>query len=315
MAFGRLGRLFSGLGRARRGLREKLGSVLRPGRPVDEGLLEELEEVLISADLGVELSLELVERVRGRAAAGEASDADQLWGLVRAELLAAIPEPISPSDPADPPRVTLLVGVNGGGKTTTAGKLAARHAREGRRVVVAAADTFRAAAVEQLALWAERSGARLVRGADAADPSSVLFEALQAARREGAQEVVADTAGRLHTHGNLMAELAKMVRVCDREVPGAPHETLLVLDATTGQNGLAQAREFTRAAPLTGVVLTKLDGSAKGGIAVGIGRELGVPLRYVGVGEGVEDLLDFRPEEFVAGLLASEEEAAAEGEP
>jgi fused signal recognition particle receptor len=310
MALGRLGRLFSGLSRARKGLREKLGSVLRPGRPVDEALLEELEEALISADLGVELGLELVERVRERSAAGEARDAEGLWALVREELLAAIPEPLAPASPAEPPRVTLLVGVNGGGKTTTAGKLAARHARAGRGVVVAAADTFRAAAVEQLGLWAERSGARLVRGADAADPSSVLFEALQTARREGAEEVVADTAGRLHTHGNLMSELAKMARVCEREVPGAPHETLLVLDATTGQNGLAQAREFSRAAPLTGVVLTKLDGSAKGGIAVAIGRELGVPLRYVGVGEGVDDLIDFDPGEFVAGLLADQEEAA-----
>jgi fused signal recognition particle receptor len=312
MALGRLGRLFSGLSRARKGLREKLGSVLRPGRPVDEALLEELEEALISADLGVELGLELVERVRERSASGQAEDAEGLWALVREELLAAIPEPGPPVTPSEPPRVTLLVGVNGGGKTTTAGKLAARHSRAGRGVVVAAADTFRAAAVEQLALWAERSGARLVRGADAADPSSVLFEALQAARREGADEVVADTAGRLHTHGNLMSELAKMARVCEREVPGAPHETLLVLDATTGQNGLAQAREFSRAAPLTGVVLTKLDGSAKGGIAVAIGRELGVPLRYVGVGEGVDDLLDFHPEEFVAGLLADPNEAAGQ---
>jgi fused signal recognition particle receptor len=307
---GRFGRLFAGLSRARENLRERLGAALRPGRPLDESVFTELEEALISADLGLDLSLEVVERVRRQADGRAAVETASLRAFVRDELLRIIPTTPAATPPAAPPRVTLLVGVNGGGKTTTAGKLAALHAATGRSVVVAAADTFRAAAVEQLARWTERAGARLVRGAAGADPSSVLFDALRAARADRADEVVADTAGRLHTHGNLMAELAKMVRVCGREVPGAPHETYLVMDATTGQNGLSQAKEFSRATPLTGVILTKLDGTARGGIAVGIGRELGVALRYVGVGEGSDDLMPFQPEEFVDGLLATDAEAA-----
>jgi len=197
-----------------------------------------------------------------------------------------------------------VVGVNGSGKTTTAGKLASLWGREGRKVVVAAADTFRAAAVEQMAIWAERTGAEVVRSQPGADPAAVAFDAARAARARGADELLVDTAGRLHNKKPLMDELAKIARVIAKEVPGAPHETLLVLDGTTGRNAVNQAREFTRVAPVTGLVLTKLDGTARGGVAVAIGRELGIPVRYVGVGEGAEDLLLFDAEEYVGGLLA-----------
>jgi len=197
------------------------------------------------------------------------------------------------------------VGVNGGGKTTTVGKLAAREKVAGRHVMIVAADTFRAAAIDQLERWAERAGVELTKHRERADPAAVVFDALQSAKARGVDAVYVDTAGRLHTKSSLMAELGKLGRVAGREVPGAPHEVLLVIDATTGQNGLAQAGEFTRALGLTGVVLTKLDGTAKGGVALSIHRRLGVPIRYVGVGEGLDDLLDFDPDAFVEGLLGT----------
>ena len=204
------------------------------------------------------------------------------------------------------PRVVLVVGVNGGGKTTTVAKLAARFKAEGRSVVLAAADTFRAAATEQLAIWGERAGVPIVRHAPGADPGAVVFDAARSAVGRGADFLLIDTAGRLHTKSNLMQELEKIARVAAREIPGAPHDVLLVLDATTGQNGLNQAREFTKAAPVTGLVLTKLDGTARGGVALAIARELGVPIRYIGVGEGMDDLLDFDSSSFVASLLGEE---------
>jgi fused signal recognition particle receptor len=202
--------------------------------------------------------------------------------------------------------VVFVVGVNGGGKTTTVGKLAARERRDGRKVLVAAADTFRAAAIDQLEHWAECAGVEVIKQREGADAAAVVFDALKAARSRDIDTVLVDTAGRLHTKTNLMAELEKLARVSGREVEGAPHDVLLVIDATTGQNGVAQAREFARAAPVTGLVLTKLDGTAKGGVALGIHRQLGVPVRYVGVGEGLDDLLDFDRESFVDGLLGTE---------
>jgi fused signal recognition particle receptor len=205
--------------------------------------------------------------------------------------------------------VVFIVGVNGGGKTTTIGKLAARERAAGRKVIVAAADTFRAAAIDQLERWAERADVEVIRHREGSDPSAVVFDALKAARSRGVDTVLVDTAGRLHTKAPLMAELEKMSRIAAREVPGAPHEVLLVIDATTGQNGLAQAREFTKAAAITGVVLTKLDGTAKGGVALVIRRQLGVPIRYVGVGEGLDDLLDFDAEAYLDGLLGGENAA------
>jgi len=225
--------------------------------------------------------------------------------LLRDEIRKAVDGPRAVEPFSARPWVVFVVGVNGVGKTTTIGKLAAAWKAEGRTTLLCAADTFRAAAAEQLAVWAERSGAPFHRGAEGTDPSAVLTDALRAARSRGYDAVLVDTAGRLHTKGNLMAELAKMARVAGREVPGAPHETLLVLDATVGSNGLAQAREFARAAGVTGLVLTKLDGTAKGGIAVAVVRELGVPIRYAGVGETLEDLLPFDAAAFAEGLIGS----------
>ncbi|PYT06834.1 MAG: signal recognition particle-docking protein FtsY [Acidobacteria bacterium] len=307
-------KLFSGLERTRRGIAERLGEALRPGRPIDESAFEELEEALIESDVGPGLAAQVVQGVRRRARGPAGSE--ELAGLVREELKALLRR-----DPAAPPaaaaatggglRVILIVGVNGGGKTTTAGKLAARYQAEGLPVVLAAADTFRAAAIEQLEIWAQRAGALLIRHGEGADPSAVVFDAARAALRRGARILLVDTAGRLHTRSNLMQELEKITRVAGREVPGAPHEVLLVLDATTGQNGLSQAREFLRAAKVTGVVLTKLDGTARGGIALAIAQELGLPLRYVGVGEKLEDLVDFDPDAYVAGLLGQQPVSAA----
>jgi fused signal recognition particle receptor len=304
MALSGLKKLFSGLARTREGLVETLQALVGE-RPVDEAALEELEAALLAADLGPTLTAEVLDRVRARARR-EGLDASALREAVTSALREALPEEPAAAPSSEVPHVVLVVGVNGGGKTTTVGKLAARERAAGRTVLVAAADTFRAAAIDQLARWTERAGVELVRQREGADPSAVVFDALRAARTRGIGRVLVDTAGRLHTKTNLMAELEKVARVAAKEVPGAPHEVLLVVDATTGQNGLAQAREFTKAARVTGVVLTKLDGTAKGGVALGIQRQLGVPVRYVGVGEGVDDLLDFDRDAFLAGLLGED---------
>ncbi len=302
--FGRLRqRLKDGLQKTRDALGGRLERIAKPGRKVDAALLEEIEEVLIEADLGVELADELCESLREKARGRIVEAGSDLLELVREELLALVPEASPETRPDAPPRVTLMVGVNGSGKTTTTGKLAARWARGGSGVVVAAADTFRAAAVEQLVVWAERAGARVIRARPGTDPAAVAFDATRAGRSSGLDEVLVDTAGRLHTKKPLMDELAKITRAVGKEIPGAPHETLLVVDGTTGRNAIAQAREFSRAAPITGLVLTKLDGTARGGVAVAIGRELGLPVRYIGVGESADDLLDYDPHEFVQGLL------------
>jgi fused signal recognition particle receptor len=306
MAFETLKKLARGLSRTREGLVATLQSV-RGVHAVDEATLDDLEANLLAADLGPALAAEVVASVRARAR-DEGLDGTGLRAAIRDSLRSTFP----PSSPASAngsarPRVVFIVGVNGGGKTTTIGKLAARERANGHRTIVVAADTFRAAAIDQLERWAERAQVDLVKQREGADPSAVVFDALQAARSRNVDVVLVDTAGRLHTKTNLMAELSKMARVAGREVEGAPHEVLLIVDATTGQNGLNQAREFTRATPVTGVVLTKLDGTAKGGVALAIHRELGVPIRYVGVGEGTDDLLDFDPEAFVAGLLGEEE--------
>jgi fused signal recognition particle receptor len=255
------------------------------------------------------LTSEILDAVRKEARAATLNGA-ALKAALRTTLRAALDGGAAGAPAAGPPRVVFIVGVNGGGKTTTIGKLAARERLAGRRVVVVAADTFRAAAIDQLERWGERAGVEVMRQKEGSDPSAVVFDALQAARARGLELVLVDTAGRLHTKSPLMAELEKMARIAGREVPGAPHEVLLVVDATTGQNGLAQAREFTKAARVTGVVLTKLDGTAKGGIALAIRKELGVPIRYVGVGEGVDDLLDFDADAYVDGLLGGAEGAA-----
>ena len=308
-------RLKSGLTKTRRAMSDQLSQIGLTLRRIDDELIDELEEVLVGADLGVELAEELCERLRRHAKGREVGGVGDLLRMVEAELLELVPAAAPEQAPATPPRVTLVVGVNGSGKTTTTGKLAARWARDGRQVVVAAADTFRAAAVEQLVVWAERAGARVVRARPGADPAAVAFDAAKAALSAGADEVLVDTAGRLHTKKPLMQELSKIARAVAKEVPGAPHETLLVVDGTTGRNGVAQARQFAEVVPVSGLVLTKLDGTARGGVAVAIGRELGLPVRYIGVGESPEDLLDYDAAEFVAGLTRLEGEGEAPDAP
>ncbi len=270
-------------------------------RKIDDDTLEELEEALIAADVGVHGALEIVEHLRENAY--RLKDAPSVKEFIKAEMVGLLgaPSPLVPF--GEPPFVILTVGVNGVGKTTTIGKIASRFASEGMHVVLAASDTFRAAAIEQLAIWAERAGVELVKHQSGSDPAAVAFDAVGAAKARGADVVIVDTAGRLHTKDNLMEELKKVARVIGKAMPDAPHEVLLVLDATTGQNALRQAEIFSKAVGVTGIALTKLDGTAKGGIVFAIRRELGIPVRLIGVGEAVDDLQEFRPEEFVHALF------------
>ena len=260
--------------------------------------LEALEEVLISADVGVGATDAIVKAVGARARRGES-----LRDLVKEEITRILDAAAKPPAVVPPPQVVMIVGVNGTGKTTTVGKLARALKAAGRDPLVCAADTFRAAAVEQLEIWAGRAGVEMIRAKSGSDPAAVVFDALQAGRARGRDPILIDTAGRLHTRTNLMGELDKIRRITAREIPGAPHETLLVLDATVGQNGVTQAREFTTAAGVTGVVLTKLDGTAKGGVAVAIAHDLKLPIRWVGTGEGIEDLVPFSTQEYVDALF------------
>ena len=267
-------------------------------REIDVETAESLEEILLMADVGVAASGEIVEAVRKRQRRGET-----LRELVKQEMLRIFEGAGSPAPMSNQPHVALIVGVNGVGKTTTIGKLANQMRRDGKTVLICAADTFRAAAVDQLQIWADRAGVDIIRAKEGSDPAAVVFDATTAAKTRHRDVVLVDTAGRLHTRTNLMNELDKIRRVASREVPGAPHDVLLVLDATVGQNGLAQAREFTNVAGVTGIVLTKLDGTAKGGIAVAIAHDLKLPIRYVGVGEGVDDLLPFSPRDYVDAIF------------
>ena len=296
------------VGRLREGLRrtaerwtgrlERLagGAASGDGPPSAESL-EALEELLIEADVGVETAGRIVARVGGYGGA------DDLRERVKAEVLGVLAGAAAPPVEVPAPRVVLVVGVNGTGKTTTVGKLAHRSRVDGRMPLICAADTFRAAAVEQIAVWAERASVDIVRAGDGADPAAVVFDAVSAARARGRDVVFVDTAGRLHTRADLMGELGKIRRVAGRAAPGAPHEVLLVVDASVGQNGISQARRFLETAGVTGIVLTKLDGTAKGGVAVAIAGELGVPIRYVGVGEGIDDLLPFSAGDYVDALF------------
>jgi fused signal recognition particle receptor len=269
----------------------------RRSRPVDVDTVEALEELLIMADVGVAASARILEAVAARARRGES-----LRELVRQEILAIFADAATPVT-AGTPHVVLIVGVNGVGKTTTIGKLANLARTEGRQPLICAADTFRAAAVDQLQIWADRAGVEIVRAKEGSDPAAVVYDAVVAGRARGRSPVLVDTAGRLHNRANLMQELDKIRRIAAREVPGAPHEVLVVLDATVGQNGVQQAREFTNAAGVTGIVLTKLDGTAKGGVAVAIANDLKLPIRYVGVGESIDDLLPFSPDDYVTALF------------
>ena len=297
-------RLKAGLARTKADLVDRFDELVRAAdapetrsRPVDADTIEALEELLISADLGVAATDQILDAVRGRARRGES-----LRDLVRGELLTIFRD-AEREITTGAPHVVLIVGVNGTGKTTTVGKLASLARTSGQRPLICAADTFRAAAVDQLQVWAERAEVEMVRTREGADPAAVVFDAMAAARGRGRNPVLVDTAGRLHTRANLMQELDKIRRVAAREAPDAPHEVLLVLDATVGQNGLVQAREFLSAAAVTGIVLTKLDGTAKGGIAVAIAHDLKLPIRYVGVGEGLADLIPFSPDEYVDALF------------
>jgi fused signal recognition particle receptor len=269
-----------------------------PGSGAADDTLEALEEALISADVGVAATEQIVEAVRARKGRG-----DSLRALVRTEILDILRGAERPAADGHQPHVVMVVGVNGTGKTTTVGKLARLAREEGRVPLICAADTFRAAAVEQLEIWATRAGVDIIRARTGADPAAVVFDAIAAGKARKRDLVIVDTAGRLHTRVNLMTELDKIRRIAAREVEGAPHEVLLVLDATVGQNGLAQAREFMTVAGVNGIILTKLDGTAKGGIAVAIAHDLQLPIRYVGVGEGIDDLVPFSPEEYVDALF------------
>jgi fused signal recognition particle receptor len=298
--------LAPGLARTRSsGFIARLGEILTGRKELDPSFVDQIEKVLLSADIGVPTSQKLLEEIRGSLTRRELKDPDAVWAFLRrrsAELL-AIPAPEIDFSSARP-FVLLVIGVNGSGKTTTIGKLAAKLGAEGRRVLLAAGDTFRAAAAEQLEIWAGRSNATLVRGKEGADPSSVIFDGVKRAVAEGFDVAIADTAGRLHTKTDLMQELQKIRRVVGKASAGAPHETWLVIDATSGQNAIAQAQIFTGEMSVTGIVLTKLDGTAKGGVILGIADQLKIPVRYVGVGERVEDLRRFDPEEFVEALFA-----------
>jgi fused signal recognition particle receptor len=272
---------------------------------IDPALLDGLEEALIRGDVGVGTAQQVLESVRNQVTRGKLAEPSGLKSAVKAELLNILKQTSNgAARAAEPPLVILIVGVNGTGKTTTIGKLAWQFRSEGRKVLLCAGDTFRAAAVEQLEIWGQRTGCEVIKQRPGADPSAVLFDALTAGKARNYDCVIADTAGRLHTKVNLMAELEKMRRTCARIIPGSPHEVLLVLDATTGQNGLQQARLFTAASGVTGIVLTKLDGTAKGGIVIAIARELKLPIRFVGVGEQKDDLLPFHPEQFIESLFS-----------
>jgi fused signal recognition particle receptor len=302
---GVLGRIRESLSRTKQQIVERFDEIVRladaperRSRPIDVETIEALEELLISADIGVAATGRILKAVKTRSRRGES-----LRDLVKQEIrdvFAAVDRPITV---ANHPKVTLVVGVNGTGKTTTIGKLANLLKAGGQKPLICAADTFRAAAVEQLEIWANRAGVDIVRAREGADPAAVVFDAISAGKAKGRDPILVDTAGRLHTRVNLMNELEKIRRIASREVGGAPQEVLLVLDATVGQNGVTQAREFMNAAGVNGIVLTKLDGTAKGGVAVAIAHDLNLPIRFVGVGEGIDDLVPFSADEYVDGLF------------
>jgi fused signal recognition particle receptor len=291
--------------RTRENLAERIDDIVSINKEIDRNTLDELEATLISADLGTATTQQVLSALRDKADRKQIKDVQELKRLLKEELLAILntanTRPVSKVDGT--PEVILVVGVNGTGKTTTIGKLSQVFRSQGKNVLLCAADTFRAAAIEQLEIWGQRTGTEVIRTKAGGDPSAVLFDALQAATARKSDYVIVDTAGRLHTKTSLMSELEKMRRTAQRIIPGAPHETLLVMDATTGQNGLQQARMFTESAGVTGIVLTKLDGTAKGGVVVAISRELGLPVRFVGVGEKAGDLLPFDPKDFIDSLF------------
>jgi len=296
-------RLKEGLTKTRESLSQHVDNVFKAFVKVDEELFEELMDALVLADMGAETAMEIVDDLRDRVKTKRITDGQE----VKSELADLIAEKLGEETPtlelSGSPAVIFVIGVNGVGKTTTIGKIASQLEKSGKRVLLAAADTFRAAAISQLEVWADRVGCEIVKGGEGADPASVVYDACTAAKKRNVDVLICDTAGRLHNKKNLMDELAKMYRVIDRELPGASKESLLVLDATTGQNAVSQAELFDKAVPLTGLVLTKLDGTAKGGIVIAICTRLGIPVKFIGVGEGIDDLQAFSPAEFAAALF------------
>lgn len=303
-------RFYKAIEKTRDSMNNKLDQVFESRKRIDEAFLDELEEMLISTDIGVATTIQILEAIRKGVSRQEINDLPALKRIMKSELLTILHHSTTRGVASETkydldikPYVLMVVGVNGVGKTTTIGKLAQRIKDEGNVVLICAADTFRAAASDQLEIWAERAGVQIIQQKQGTDPAAVLFDSLKAAQSRNADVLIVDTAGRLHNKSNLMAELEKMKRIAGREVSGAPHETLLVIDAVTGQNGLEQARQFMKTADVTGIVLTKLDGTAKGGIAVAIAKELNLPIRYVGIGEQVNDLMVFNAEDYVNGLF------------
>ena len=300
-------RLKVGLSKTQENLVGRVRSLLRAGRKIDEELMEEIEEILIQADVGVNTTMMLMENVRDIVHSKGLSDSSDLESVIQQEILNILDETDQPLDISDhQPYVILVLGVNGAGKTTTIGKLAHRFRSEDNSVLIAAADTFRAAAADQLQIWCDRAGAELVKGSQGADPASVVFDAVEAGKSRGADVVIVDTAGRLHTKKPLMDELAKIGRIMERTISGAPHEVLLVIDGTAGQNAIIQAKIFHEAVPVTGVAITKLDGTAKGGIVIAVKHEIGAPIKLIGIGEQLDDLRDFVAKDFTAALFQQE---------
>jgi fused signal recognition particle receptor len=296
-------RLREGLSKTRQNILGRVSSIIQGRTKIDEELMEEIEEVLIQADVGVNTTLKLMDRIREMVEEKRIEDPARLIDLLKEEMLNIFgeDEPLDVSGAR--PFAIMILGVNGVGKTTTIGKLAARFKGQGMKVLVAAGDTFRAAASDQLEIWCQRAGVELIKGAEGSDPAAVVFDSIHAARARNTDVLIVDTAGRLHTKKPLMMELQKISRVMGRELPGAPHEVLLVLDATTGQNAIMQAKTFNEAVPVTGIALTKLDGTAKGGIILAVKDELGIPVKLIGIGERIEDLRDFNAREFVEALF------------
>ena len=299
---GFLAKLKAGLSKTKQALFGQINEIVKSFRAVDEDLLEELEEQLICADIGAATSEAIIERLREEVKAGRLKEQDQVMDTLRAILCEMIGEG-EPLTLTTTPSVVLVIGVNGAGKTTSIGKISKRLRLQGKKVVVAAGDTFRAAAIDQLAVWCERARVDMVKQSEGSDPAAVVFDAIAVAKKKQADVLIIDTAGRLQNKKNLMNELAKIDRVIDRELPGACRETLLVLDATTGQNAVSQAKEFSQAAKITGITLNKLDGTAKGGIIISIKRELGIPVKFIGVGEKIDDMQEFDAEDFVSALF------------
>jgi fused signal recognition particle receptor len=296
-----------GLSKTRQNIGGKIDTLIKSTRKLDEDFYEELEEILIQADVGMDTSLALVDKIRTMVKKQKINDPLQVTGLLQdaiAEVMGSEQVPLNIS--TDKPTIILVVGVNGAGKTTTIAKLAYKFKQEKKKVILAAGDTFRAAAIDQLQIWADRTGVELIKHQEGSDPGAVVFDAISAARARKADVLIIDTAGRLQNKTNLMKEISKIRKVIEKEMPSAPHEVLLVLDATTGQNAISQARIFSEATGVSGIVLTKLDGTAKGGIVIAVARELGIPVKLVGIGEGMEDLREFSPDVFARALFAGE---------